>query len=156
MNHIPKLIATSACGTFFYCFGYMLKEKENLLWVFILAIIVYVSCIVSREYSFVAMFDNSLRSGYYVVWLVGSLCGIIVLNNICKYLRKIYQFPILNHIGKNAMNYYVTHQWILFIVGWCLLYGFKISTWQYIYYGQILSCVIVLPLLNRILIRLKK
>lgn len=105
---IPKYVFTTISGMFFYSVGYLLKEKQYLGGVFLVSILIFVTISIF-DFSVVGFKNDTLERGHYFVNKVDSVAGIIIINNIFKYLCKIYKFPILNYIGKNSMYFLILH-----------------------------------------------
>lgn len=117
-EYIPDLLANTAVGLSFFSIGYYMNSMENKVRVFIVAIVGYICAIGLLHSPYVDMRVNICyadRSGYdYFLWYMSSICGIIILNALCKYLKRIYCFPLLRFIGRNAMLFFVSHYVIIY------------------------------------------
>jgi len=112
MYFTPRYIPNVCLGLFFFITGYLLKEiqfsKKWLLW---LCLAIYAITVIFF-YSWVDFTTNNLKQGYYLVYVVASLCGCIVFNNFAT-LPFVKYTKIFPSIGRNSMNYYVTHYFLL-------------------------------------------
>ena len=98
-------------GIFFYGCGFLLKKLQYNNYVIWISLILY-----SSSFFYNSMVDfrtNTLISGHYLCWLISSLSGIIVWNNISKYIRKDDFFV---QIGINSMFYYALHWLPLYLI----------------------------------------
>lgn len=66
-------------------------------------------------FSNVDMRANHCNHGYYLLYVLGSLSGIIMINNIYL-LFASKNTSILHAIGRKSMNYYVIHYLLLEVV----------------------------------------
>lgn len=123
-DYIPDILANTAMGMCFFCFGYWLKNKERNKWFVAVAVTGYLLATLLLHSPFVDMRINQCwidRTGFdYMLWIPASICGIIVLNAFCKLAVKVYRFPVLQHIGKHAMTYFVVHYTVFYAVGYIL------------------------------------
>lgn len=98
--NLPACISFLAMGKWFNKYQY----NKYLL---IISIILFV-IIQLRYLSLVDIHGNMLKQGNYVVWWISSICGIVIINNLFKYIN----IHILSAIGNSSMTYYVWH-WII-------------------------------------------
>lgn len=93
------------------------------------------------------MYHNKVIEGYYFIWPLLALCGVVSINNFMKIMSKIYSFPILQFVGRNSFVFFSTH----FIIGnldYILFRQFGIiDTYQQLFV-YLLSYIILLPLLS--------
>lgn len=104
----PLYFANIFLGLFYFLSGSILREvqyQKNVAFIGIFSYFLF--CILGL--TVVDMRSNTLEKGSYLLHPVAGLCGIITINNISKWLN--FNFKWLLKIGKNSMNYYVTH-WI--------------------------------------------
>lgn len=93
--------------------------------------------------------------GSYLLFYPTALAGIIMTNGIFKYLCKFVEFRILEYIGVNAMNFYVTH-WILFVfVIFIAKHFFNIDSPVIIFTILLGASILLLPIISEILNALK-
>lgn len=102
----PFYAANIWTGLFFMSIGYMTNKMILTPPHVILCLIIYSISIIYP--SFVGMRSNHLYYGFYLLWIVYSLCGIITINLFGDYIRRIKIFSI---IGKYSMQIYCIH-WI--------------------------------------------
>lgn len=146
----PKYLANASSGLVFFTIGHMLKEKQFMKHIIIACLLIYILIAIFCP-SIVDMYGNKTSSGVYILWYPFSLAGIIIMNNLVKItplnLYKTLIFRIIQNIGKNSMNYYVTH--------WVLLLACKIIMVDYLGYKQgdnlyvfatCLSLIVLLPI----------
>ena len=76
--------------------------------------------------STVDIHGNEIVQGHYFLWWISSLSGIIVINNIFKFIN--LRFLVV--IGRNSMEYYVWH-WIIMLalLFACYLMGIVHTLW---------------------------
>lgn len=107
---VPLWLTTIASGLFFYGMGFYFRNIKTSTFMNCLIFILFiVLSIVSRPY--VDMRENKLLLGFYWVWPIWSLSGILATNNLFKFLNKFHFNPLRPFIflGKNTMVYYVAH-----------------------------------------------
>ena len=108
----PYYLFNSFVGLFFFSAGVCLRGIQFEKYLIVGTAILYV-IITITYYSFVDMFPNSLLEGSYLLWLASSLSGCIIVNNLFKWLSKLYSFPVLNYLGVNSMTFLVLHMWVV-------------------------------------------
>lgn len=160
-----SIISHTLLGFFFFHCGYQLREKQYLAKVFTICVGFYLA-IAAFSPTFVKMISNSLEFGdCYLVHFLYALVAIIVCNNMFRYfttpaMQKISHTihtqmitTILESIGRNSMNYLVTH-WILLLIIKTILVNFLgiDNNWT-IFWVMTIACILILPLLSRLLNR---
>lgn len=141
-------ISNICSGIFFFGCGYIFKNIQYDKYIFIISIIIYVGIIIYIP-TFVDFRSNTFTKGNYFAWILSSLAGIIVFNNLFK--LPPLQLKFLSSIGKDSMGYYVTH-WI--ILGITYIFFFKFieqddkETWFISYFSFL---IIFLPITNTLL-----
>lgn len=130
---IPWWVQNGASGIVFFSMGVWLsrieKSEENNRWpvlefLSVLAFIIF--CIIGypsvvMAYNTVSEFITDYRTVYYFLWFPASVAAIVVFNFLCRNVSKIYSFPLLRAIGRNAITIYVSHQIVIFIMSRILL-----------------------------------
>jgi hypothetical protein len=148
-EYIPDIIANTATGLCFFCLGFWLQGKEKNRWLIIGASVGYILSIFLFHSPFVDMRENLCiadKSGFdYLLWFPSSLCGIIVLNSFCSWVVKLYRFPIMQYLGKNAMSFLVTHYIIFYIAGYILFYKFDILNGRKLWYITLMIGAVIVP-----------
>ena len=145
----PLYFANIFLGIFYFLSGNILREVQYQKYIAFAGIIAYVLfCILGL--TVVDMRGNTLEKGCYLLHPIAGLCGIIAINNISKWLK--FKFEWLLKIGKNSMNYYVTHWICISII--LILVNFLDSSLsgKYLVITVICFLVIILPFVNFILI----
>ena len=112
---IASLIAAiTLTGLFFMSLGYKCGPPR-LLYV---CILIYA---ISLAYpSFVGMRSNHLYYGFYLLWIIYSVCGILMANYIGSVVikhscaKRVPIIKILNLIGEYSMEIYCIH-WIVLL-----------------------------------------
>lgn len=144
-------------GLFFFLLGYLLNSIEQNRWVFLIStsvyalyVIVYFSGIIN-DFPYLHMHANRMYNGNYLHFFPMAVAGIIMTNNIFWYLCHRLRFGILEYIGRNSMNFYVTH-WILFTtVVFVTKHVFHIESVQYLFYILLMSSIVFLPLISKLI-----
>jgi hypothetical protein len=129
-------------------------EKSKMM--IAISIIVYIGTLISSLFSLISfpylyMHANYMYSGSYVFFFPVALSGIILVNNIFRYMQEKYDFSILEYIGKYSMNFYVTHWILLVIMTFVVKMVLKIESADFLFYILLLSCITGLPFINVIL-----
>lgn len=111
----------------FLVFGSIFRELQYDKRILTLAFLVFV-IIETFSLSKVDIHGNELIQGHYILWWITSLCGIIVINNVFKFIN--LRFLVI--IGRNSMEYYVSH-WIvmLALLFACYLIGIVRPQWLF-------------------------
>lgn len=123
--YTPRWIMNVGSGLFFFGVGNWMKERHESIWWIVVAIVVYTICCVVG-YPMVHMYTNTVLTGNYLLWFPASVSGILILMAISKGLEWLSERKCLlrglsvclsglEHISKNAMNYYLSH-WIVLMV----------------------------------------
>ncbi len=157
------IVSHTFLGFFFFHCGYQLREKQYLAKVFIICVGFYLA-IAAFSPTFVDMIYNSLEFGdCYLVYFLYALVAIIVCNNmfnILPYAKKISQTihtqwitTIFESIGRNSMNYLVTHCILLLIIKTILVNFLGIDNSWAQFWVMTIACILILPLLSRLLNR---
>ncbi len=95
-------------GIFFFCCGIMMKNFQEHKWVVCAGIMGYILCsVISRPY--VDMKTNILSEGYYLLWPIWSLVGIITINAISRIVTGYARCLPLEFVGQYSMYFYVIH-----------------------------------------------
>lgn len=121
-------------GIFFYYSGYFYQRNEKLRsgGVVLTAALLFLAVQILFP-SRVDMRTNHLEYGGYLVWLLASLAGILVLMRIAFFLPAVCK--VLAPVGTRSMSYYVSH-WLVLVAVTQLLNVFKwpcpTSCWGYV------------------------
>lgn len=106
----PLWLVNICTGMVFYSLGYIMRQVKYQKALFVLAFCVYVYFGISGL-TIVDLRSNHLIRGVYAVYPLWALSGIVLINNIFKFIR----IKPIEHVGKDSMDYYVYH-WILITV----------------------------------------
>lgn len=106
-NH-PYYVTNIMTGLFFLSLGYIIT-KRSVITPPILAICIVIYILSLIYPSFVGMRSNHLYYGVYLLWILYSCAGIIVINKIANKAEKL--FSCFKAIGKYSMQIYCIH-WI--------------------------------------------
>ena len=120
--YTPLYLGNIFLGLASYCFGHMMKDSQYHHVYFILSIMLFTLILIVHP-STIDFRLNEIQNGYYLIAVLFSLSGCIIVNNIFK--RVSCRLKILEWIGKHSMDFYVLH-WIILLacnitfsfVGW--------------------------------------
>ena len=160
----PWLFGNFFIGLCFFSLGFYMKKYESKSWINVMAIVVYAIIILlaaSSIYAFPAIFphSNHLAAGKNEQYLLSypiALCGIIAINAIFRWLSKHYSFPVLSYIGRNAMNFYVTHWIVLVVVKFVAEKHFGILGTKLCFCLFVAVCALTLPLISKLINSIKE
>lgn len=115
---IPFYIGTTFAGLSFFAFGAACRNFDDRKTVILVAFAIYLGIMIFFP-SVVDVRSNRTLSGWYPVFFVASLSGIITLKGLTSWLLdgRIRKGPF-RFIGLRSLNYYVLH-WILLTI--CLI-----------------------------------
>ena len=121
----PWILGNFFSGLSFYALGYYMKKHENKNWIVALSTVVYVGyfflvAFTPLKLSFFYFHHNTIEilgngNISYPITFLFCFSGIIALKAAFRWLSKHYSFPFLSYIGRNVMNFYVTH-WMVMVV----------------------------------------
>ena len=143
-------------GLCFYALGAWLQKLQFNKMLLYVVIAIHVAILVFC-FSFVDMFKNDLIQGSYTLWMISSLCGCVIINNILRRLCKTNQRPVvyapfrlLEYVGRNSMVFYAIHLWIIialngYVLPWC---GIEASFVRFLITAA--ACIVILPTANTI------
>lgn len=151
-EYIPDIIANTATGLTFFCLGYYEHGKEDNYLSIMLYFIGFVIVVALLHSPFVDMRINQClidRTGFdYLLWFPACYCGIKVLNNVCKWLTRIFSFPILRFVGRNAMMFYVTHYIMFYILGYVICKGIGIIDGDRLWWLTFICGLVILAVMG--------
>ena len=147
----PFYIGNMFHGLAFYTLGYCLKDKQFNRYILMLAVIAFV-----LKFFFFAFMDfrgNNTSGSNYLLCVVYELSGCIVANNVFRHWLD-REIPLLTHIGRNSMVYYLVHYPLMtFIV--MFLNPFPGST-AFVRFALLTIILIVLLIVSDYIFRIKK
>lgn len=107
-HYIPQWVANGSAGLAFFTMGYAFCGYETKWWILLPCIGIYIAeCI--WGFSYIDMRKNYLYSGYYLLNIVESYAGIVVFNNLCRFISTHTHAKFFQLVGRNAMIIYVSH-----------------------------------------------
>lgn len=151
-TYIPDWVANTCSGLFFYCVGYLLREWQynKVIVAAVAAVFILFAIIGLPTIDFQA---NRLNHGNYGIFLLCSLCGIIVLNNLCKLFKSVNR-GVFSAIGRDAMNYYIIHGLLLCVTNAVVT---RLTGWNGEWQNVVIclgSCMLFLPIINYMIKRI--
>lgn len=133
----------------FICLGNLMRAIQYKWWILFTCLIVGLVLGIT-DFSYVAFMPGCLAEGEsYLSFIVLSIAGIVVINNIFTCLCKWYSFPILSFVGRNSMAYFVIHMPLLLI---CTMLNIESST----FICFIIKYILIVTIITIINILLKK
>lgn len=105
----PYILANTCSGVFFMSLGYIMKNYMSKLAPPILFLLCLIYALSVQYPSFVGMRSNHLYYGYYLLWIIYSICAIVVWNKVSQYMP--FQKIGFHIVGKYSMQIYCIH-WI--------------------------------------------
>lgn len=103
----PEYLYNTLLGVMFFSLGVYLNERQYQKRVYWVSILLYSILLIAYP-SRVDFFHSRLIEGNVMLWILESLCGIVVINNISReYFTRFT--TILQYIGINSMIYLVLH-----------------------------------------------
>ncbi len=114
---LPYYVNYISSGIFFFGVGIMLRDKTENKQLQLLCIVVYVLLsVVSKP--IVDIRTNVLSEGYYLLWPIWSVAGIVTINTVFLSLQRFANIGIslLRLAGKHSMYIYVIHWPILLVI----------------------------------------
>lgn len=158
----PFILGNFFSGMCFYSLGYYMKKHEDKNWMMALSFVVYVGYFIlvaftSLKISFpVYHFNTILYGGNYLIIYPLGFFGIIATKAAFRWLSKHYSFPVLSYIGRNAMNFYVTHWIVLVVVKFVAEKHFGIFGTKLCFYLFVAVCALTLPLISKLINSIKE
>lgn len=116
----PTYLGSMAAGLCFFTCGSLLGRHSGKWPVWLVALAVYLAIYFLCP-SWVDMRTNQLRSGFYPVFYLSSLAGILVVDGMAEAWERL-EWPrlLFCRIGRHAMAYFCWH-WILLSLGLYIL-----------------------------------
>lgn len=160
-SHTPWYFGNFFSGLCFFSLGNYFRKYEQNKWVIVVAAVVYFSFVMlyltgKMDYAYFYFHKNTISKGCYLLFYPVALSGIIVTNNLFRKAYDYWKFPVLSYVGRNAMNFYVTHWIVLVVAQFVFSYQLKIQSPKYLCLLYALSCVVCLPIINIIINSLNK
>lgn len=110
-HYIPYWIGNIFLGIFFFILGDLMRNVQFNKLVLLISCLIYIIHLYSPHY----LDFNNNRSDFYLLSVLYDIAGIVVINNLFKlFFNK--RIPILTHIGRNSMVYYITHGTFFYVL----------------------------------------
>jgi len=140
-------------GLCFFLLGYWMNNKKLNWFSTMLALLFFVGCLVLKmfrlvEFPYLYMHANKMYCGNYILFYPLAFSGVLLTNHFFEILSSKMKFTILNYIGRNSMNFYVTHWILLTIVSFIAKYFFRIESSKMLFLILVISCIVFLPLIS--------
>jgi len=142
----PYWLVNICTGLAYFSLGNMMRQVQYHKAVAVVALCVYVYFGISGL-TIVDIRANHLIRGVYAIHPIWAVSGIVLINNIFKYIR----IKPIEHIGKDSMDYYVYH-WVLITIVFIALKSIQIPTTgshSLLIVSVCLCCI--LPFMNHLL-----
>ena len=135
-------------GLFFYLMGIKMRDIQFSRISLIVSLLIVAITVITKPV-YVSMFSNTVQNdGFYLLWFPFCLGGIVLINNLFKFLcEKNVTFPIIQSIGLNSMTYYLLHFTVPIFI--CHLFIYRCpqgDKWEFLCY-LLISVSLVLPVL---------
>lgn len=154
-NPFPIYSVThTVSGCLYFILGFALKELQYKKHIFIASLLILTLAIPFN--SFVGMAFDLFEFGNYILWYPFSLCAIIVINNVAKYIPgdiAISKFFVW--VGQNSM--------LLLVIHWPILIALKVvflntgvvnEAWQFVAIS-VIAIAILTPILKHLISKIK-
>lgn len=116
LQSLPLYFYTIPLALVFFLFARILKGCLYNFNFFLLSFIICVTLNVVN-FNYVVFMTGELKEGNsYLMFIVMSICAIIVVNYIFRFLFRYYNFPLLTFVGRNSMAFFVLHIPILTVL----------------------------------------
>lgn len=114
---LPYYFSYISSGLFFFGMGAVMRDVSQKTFFQLGCIVVYM-CLSIVSKPIVDIRTNSLSEGYYLLWPIWSLAGIVTINTLFQYFHKTLKIsvPFLSYIGKHSLIIYVIHGPILLLI----------------------------------------
>lgn len=146
-------IANTLLGIFFYGLGHEFAERQYNPIIALSATIIYVGPVIF-EPTYVDFRSNTMtNNGSYPIWMVASLCGVIMFNYFFKILPQSF-YKLLAFVGHHSMSYFIMHWCVMGIlqIVLCKILGYHHPEGLFVIYA--VSIITLCPVIERIFIKL--
>lgn len=141
-HHLPKnvlLIVGNICyGSLFYSLGYILRTKQYIRPVVIIACLAFVA-----HFFYPIDIDTRIIDTPNMPLIIFfCLAGIIVADNVFKrYLNR--PVSILTYVGRNSMTYYIVHYLLFYFIFRVVLSQYKVSGVGYYLLFSVITVILL-------------
>lgn len=147
LNHIGfadyYFVGNTMLGLFFYGFGHEFSNLQYKPTIAMLSTIIYVSLIIFVP-TYVDFRSNTMAAGCYFAWMLSSLAGLMMYNNLFKHLSRFVQYPFI-FIGNHSMSYFVLHWAVMGGVQIVLRNVFQVEQSAMLFASYAVSVAILCP-----------
>ena len=148
-DFVPVYIGSGILGVFYFAMGRIMHKYEGT-WkvivgaVLVCAVLLLINHTPNAELRYITQYSGNVLD--YIQGVGVAICGCFIINAILCFLQPIVKFAVLRWVGRNAMDFYVTH-WIVLLIISRLLMGDILHVWdeklQSIITG--IGCLLVIP-----------
>lgn len=144
--HRPCYLFSAFTAMTFYAGGKFLAQYMYSSKLFFISLIIYALSVAFFP-QMVDLRTCTLVYGNYAFWIFVSISACVTWNNIVKIAESFLPTIVIN-MGKNSMNYYVTHWLVLSYTSIviCKLLGNSLG-WKY-FYVQFFTVIVILPFVS--------
>lgn len=148
-DFVPVYIGSGILGIFYFAMGKILHKYESNWKMLIGCLIICATLFIvnsspNADIRHVAQYNGSVCNLLHGITM--ALCCCIIINALFNNIQPLLKFPLLQFVGKHAMDFYVTH-WIILLIISRLLMGDIFHVWdeklQFIITG--IGCLLVIP-----------
>lgn len=147
----PLYIGNVSLGLAVFAFGHIMRELQYKRKIFILSGVIYLTLLFMTVGS-IDFRANGAGKESYLLPVLFSLCGCIIINNIFRLSR--WRIGVLKYVGERSMAFYVLHWLVLMLCRICKL-SFDLSDSMTNFWLMAISCCVILPLATESLMRSK-
>lgn len=148
-DFVPVYIGSGIMGVFYFAMGKILHKYESNWKVIVGALGLSAALLMINhnpisDIRHIAQFEGTVWECLHGIGV--ALCCCFIINAIFNFLQPLLKFPLLQFVGRHAMDFYVTH-WIVLLIISRLLMGDIFHVWddkfQFIITG--IGCLLVIP-----------
>ena len=149
-NFIPVYFASGLFGMFFYAMGKLLHNYETDRKILVVISIICCTLLLIKhdpcvEIRYVASIAN-ISIFDFLHGTIVALCGCVLVNALFYFAQPVLKFPILQFVGRYAMDFYVVH-WIILVGIARLILGDLLHVYdtglQFVFAG--IGCLVIMP-----------
>ena len=149
---VPLVVKEVIAASLYYSVGCYWGELRYDKWNMLVILMIVYSAFIVLQPSKIDMRMQYLMFGEYGMAVVGNIIGIITINSLA-YKVKNHVPSFIIYIGIESMSYYIFHIQIFIVIGYiCSICAVGDS---YIPYVEVLATLILVPIINLTLNKLK-
>lgn len=145
----PIYLSSGLYGLFFFSMGRILYKYQKNVIAFWVSVVVVAGLYLwrglpSMELRYISQCGGTILD--FVVWTAMALGGCVIVTYLFSLVQPYIKFPILQYIGRNAMEFYVLH-WIVMLVVMRLIVGDLIGCWNpyVLMVAGLIACTFTIP-----------